>query len=1281
LTRIRVLFLALPVAAMLAIPASTSGNAPEPSLEVLRADEYNHMAVSVERWDPESPQHLVRIGEEMYQEDSGLYFLVIPGRITVRLADGIESWDDLVTRAAGNAPRTFRILDTMQPIRTNSLAIIDLVVPEGADLAGWCELVHRTGLVRYAEVATYGEYLAVPNDPRYLDQWALRNYGQTGGTPGADIDAQLVWDITAGDPSIVVAVLDSGTDIDHEDLALNVWHNDGEIPDNGLDDDGNGYVDDWEGWDFEHDNNDPRGSFYHGTHVTGIVNAAGGNGIGIAGIAGGIGSPGVEAMALGIGDSAPVALVMDDAIIYAADNGADVITISSAIAETQAINDALSYAYNTRDVFIDCATGNDSSSVRYPATRSEVMAVAATDHDDQRSWFSNFGPEVEVAAPGSDILSTRPGNLYLSDDGTSFAAPQVAGVAGLVRSRNPGLPALYVRQVIMDTAEDVESPGFDNLTGHGRINAFEAVRAAANSDGTVGINRSGYSCEADPLVTVMDFDLAGAGAISVTIRSDTEPGGDSVTIPELGAGSGLFRGSFGTAAGPPLTDGMLQVADGDTMVVEYIDSDDGAGGTDVLKSASAWVDCLSPMISGVNTQDLSNTSVKIVWSTDEASNSMVRYGESVPPANERMAVGNVTQHTVALSGLAECTAYRYEVESADTVLNLTVDDNGGSYHSFETLGDFPDLGILPCRLGQVSLDRDGTYGCNESVGLQVIDIDLNTDPNVAESVEIVVTSTSEPYGETVTLTEISADNSRFDGSITLDAGPVSAGDGLLAVGAGDLVTATYHDADDGQGRTATVTDSTTTDCTPPFITGVQVTGISSTRAIVQWTTSESATSRVEFGLTAALGSVLEDLTLSTAHSITISPFQGCDRVHFRVSSADLHGDVMIADAGGEPFALNMNEIGGLVFHDNLESDTGWTLPGEWERGTPAGLGTNGGDPTGAWSGAAAIGIDLSGQGAYPGDYEPSTSDSAISPVFSTRQERNLELIIRRKLGVTSADEAGIYIITNGADQAWTSNYNVHDSGWVEYRKLISAWADNKSSVQIEFRLESSDPDHSFGWNIDEVIVKDSTQPDLLVCGGCAGAPAFGGATAVYDPDRCGAGGLVIEWETAPAWGTGTTGTYDVHRGTTFDFIPDESNRVASGLTGTTWTDGAAPVDTPVWYVVRARNDESCIGGEGLADGNLVRVGVTETVSLPFPDPVGDFMTAWPVGGAHVRLEWAPAAGADHYLVRRGEAADFSDAVEIGTTTETFYEDAGAAGDSTGYYSYRVFAVDACGREE
>jgi subtilisin family serine protease len=1248
--------------------------------QTLRIAEHGDRAVKVDRWDPRSPQRLVRIDGSLYQEGAGVYFPVVPERISVGLAEGIDSWEKLVSLAISSDAKAFEALARLRPIRTNRLSVVDLVAPKGTDLVDWCEMVHLTGLARFAEVATHGEFLATQNDPRYVEQWALNNTGQTGGTPGADVDAERAWDLTAGDPSIVVAILDSGVDVDHEDLAANVWHNDNEIPDNGIDDDSNGYIDDWEGWNFDLDTNDPRPSFYHGTFVAGIVNAVGSNGIGIAGLAGGLGGPGVRGMALGVGQQAPNSGVLDDAILYAADNGAHVITISLSVGPSQAIDDALAYAYNVKDVFIDCASGNNGPSVSYPATRPEAMAVGSTTHNDGSSAFSNPGPEVEVSAPGSSVLSTNPNDGYGLSDGTSFAAPYVGALAALIRSRNPGLPASSVRQLIIDTAEDINTPGFDERTGWGRINAYEAVSGAASSDATVTLDASAYPCDAWVGVTVSDIDIAGAGSISIAIRSDTESGGESATLNEIGVSSGVFRGSIATETGSAVADGVLQVAHGDTIVAEYVDADDGMGGSGVVKTRTAAVDCEPPLITGVGSHNITSNSATIAWTTDEPANSTIRYGEVPPPSQGLHSGAFVTYRAGDLQGLAECTTYHYEVESADPQGNTTTDDNGGAYFTFETYGVFPDIGTARCHRGQVLLDRTGTYGCDDSVGITVVDSDLDTDPGVVETVDVLATSTSEPAGEWVTLTETTAQSSRFQGSIPLASSPAVTGDGSLSVSAGDLITVTYRDADDGNGLSRIATATSTADCTPPMITDVRITEITSTRVVVEWNTDEPATSTVDFGPTPALGSTVQDNSLVTAHRLVVSAFDACDRAYFRVSGADEHGEVQIADAGGQPFAVNMNQIGGLVYHDNFETDTGWLLEGDWERGTPQGLGSPNADPTSAWSGVGVLGNDLSGAGAYPGDYEPTTTGSAISPVFSAKGIRNLQLIVHRKLGVTSADEASIQVITRNTDQVWTSQYQANDEDWIERRYSIGAFADNQNAVQIEFRLDSSDPDTSFGWNIDELIVKDSTQPDYLVCGGCAGAPTFRGATNVYDPDPCGPGGLIVVWEAAPAWGTGTSGSYDVYRGLTPDFVPDATNRVATGLTGATWTDTSAPVDTPVWYVVRSRNDESCAGGEGLADDNLVRLEGLETTSQSLPQPVGNTMFGERVGEAHVRLEWMPSAGAHHYVVHRGQAADFSDAVEIGSTVELFFEDPNAAIDSNSY-RYKVFAVDACGRQE
>ncbi len=1223
-------------------------------------------------WDPASPQQLVRIGPDLYQEDAGFYYRVIEDHVTVRLAEGVPSWSELLQRVLAGSPRLHARLLRLEPVRHNRLGIVDLAIPDGSP-ADWAELLFHTGWVRYAEVATYGTYTITVNDPLYPQQWALNNTGQTGGTPGADVDAEKAWEITTGNPAVIVGILDSGTDVDHVDLAANVWLNEDELPGNGIDDDGNGFIDDWIGWDFENNNNDPNGTFFHGTHVTGIVNAVGHNGLGVAGLAGGRGTPGVRGMAIGVGSNSPVGSIIDDSLIYATDNGARVITLSLTVGSSSAINNALSYAYSQNDVFIDCASGNNGSAVGYPANRPEVMAVASTTHNDAKSSFSNPGPEVEVAAPGSDIWSTQLNNTYGTSSGTSFAAPYVGALAALIRGVNPSLTAPQVRQLIIDTADDVGAPGFDVGTGWGRIDAFEAVSEAGTSDGTIDLDAGTYSCSSTLTVSVTDFDLAGLGAFAVKVRSGVESAGESVLVTENE--TGLFSGTLPLAAGSAAPDGVLQVGHADLVTAEYVDDDDGQGGVDVLKTDTATTDCAGPQIFGVGAVNVDNAFATILWTTDEPGTSVVRYGSAVPPDQQAASATLTTDHVLVLSGLAPCTSYKFEIESTDALGNTGSNDNGGAYFSFQTLGNFPGVGVVPCQQGQAQLDRF-VYGCSDMALASVIDIGPNTNPGAAEEIEALLTSTTEPAGEWIVLTETGSDTGRFEGEIALGAVNPAA-DGTLAVSAGDAITVTYFDGDGGQGTTHIATATSTTDCTPPVIQGIQVTAISATRAVIEWTTSEPATSRVEFGADSGLGWLAEDLALETTHAVAISAFDACDRAYFRVSGADAYGELALADAEGQPFAFNLNEIGGLVFHDNFEGDSGWELAGEWQIGAPEGQGSSSGDPQVPYSGSGVLGIDLTGTGAFPGDYEPSTAHWAFSPQASSLGATALELIMRRKLGVVAGDSAQIVVEKGLGQFVWKFESGADDQDWVELRQAIPI-ADNAASFRIGFGLNAGPAGQSYGWNVDELIVKESSAPDYLACGNCGGAPSFGGLATAYDPAPCAASGVALDWPAAPAWGTGTSGTYEVHRATTSDFLPDAKNLLASGLTATTWLDESAPLDVPVWYVVRARNDEDCSAGGGLTDDNLIRRAATETVSQPIPADLGWSLRVTGVGAAHVRLSWDPVPQAHHYVVLRASLPNFAATEVIGTTAGTFYEDLGAANDGNTHY-YRVFPANSCGQ--
>ncbi len=375
------------------------------------------------------------------------------------------------------------LLRRLSAVRANRLGWIDVNVPADVDALEILNALRADERVSAAELSAIGSYSGVPNDPNFGLQWHLRNTGQTGGTPGADIGATSAWDISVGAPGVVIAIVDSGTEITHPDLAANIWLNAGEIAANGIDDDGNGFIDDTHGWDFEHANPDVAGTIFHGTTTAGAALARTNNAQGVSGVAGGFQpAEGCRGMILAVGDSAPQSALLDDAILYAADNGARIISMSLQVPSSAAINAALQYAHDVRGVTLVAAAGNSPSAVTYPANQSRVIAVGSTNSFDARSAFSAIGPELWLVAPGENIRTTTIGASYASFSGTSYSAPIVAGSLGLMFAYMPSLSADDAREVLKLTARDLGVSGFDNLTGWGRVSASAALAKLVQSD-------------------------------------------------------------------------------------------------------------------------------------------------------------------------------------------------------------------------------------------------------------------------------------------------------------------------------------------------------------------------------------------------------------------------------------------------------------------------------------------------------------------------------------------------------------------------------------------------------------------------------------------------------------------------------------------------------------------------------------------------------------------------------------------------------------------------------
>ena len=435
----------------------------------------------------------------------------------VRLEDGLAGeegadWLESSLAASGITGGSVKSIGQSQ----FSLLKAPGLIPE--KLAAWAD--KQTGVL-YAEpnfVYSISETTAstAPDDPAMTDGslWGLHNTGQSGGTADADIDAPEAWDLTTGSADVVLAVIDTGVDYTHPDLAGNMWTNPGEIAGDGIDNDSNGYVDDVYGWDFVNDDNDPMDGHDHGTHVAGTIGGVGDNSSGISGV-----NWDTEIMALkflddsGSGSTADAISAINYATMMKRDHGINVIASNNSWgggSYSSALWDAIETAGREGILFIAAASNegrNNDVVPSYPSNYDSeyIVAVAATDRNDRLASFSNYGATtVDLGAPGVSIYSSVAGGGYAWFNGTSMAAPHVTGAAGLLAAYQPGATAGEIKEAILAGVDPIAGLAGKTVTG-GRLNAFSALVALGTFGPRVmSVSPSGQG----PPVEAIDIDFS-----------------------------------------------------------------------------------------------------------------------------------------------------------------------------------------------------------------------------------------------------------------------------------------------------------------------------------------------------------------------------------------------------------------------------------------------------------------------------------------------------------------------------------------------------------------------------------------------------------------------------------------------------------------------------------------------------------------------------------------------------------------------------------------------------
>jgi len=468
---------------------------------------------------------IVKVKETASQNDiAGLQAAMGVIKVTeVQLVSGLQIWQ----LSLENAPQMISAYGNDPRVQYMELDHI-ITLPD----------VQTTSRTKKEKLATITPQTTTPNDPDYPLLWGLNNTGQTGGKPDADIDAPEAWNIQTGDP-IVVGVIDSGVDYNHPDLAGNIWTNLGEIAGDGIDNDSNGYIDDVRGWDFAFNDNDPMDVDGHGTHVAGTIAATGNNSLGVIGVAWNK----AKIMPLrflddsGSGATSNAILAIDYAtakrVKVTNNSWGGLLPIPN-----KALEDAIKAAGEQGSLFV-AAAGNESRNTdlvpAYPASYDlpNIISVAATDHNDKLSYFSNYGANtVDLAAPGSEIYSTTPGGNYDTYSGTSMASPHVAAAVALVWAKDPTLTPAQIKNRLLKTTDPITDPIARLIwkLDAGRLNVANALAGStSNNNSNLGQTQLRIAATLSPAASANSTETAKGETGKDPLTGG--PGADTLLLP------------------------------------------------------------------------------------------------------------------------------------------------------------------------------------------------------------------------------------------------------------------------------------------------------------------------------------------------------------------------------------------------------------------------------------------------------------------------------------------------------------------------------------------------------------------------------------------------------------------------------------------------------------------------------------------------------------------------------------------------------------------------------